>query len=277
MSYEALEPIFDRLYPHHVLARAFAPAVAKIKRRVEKYSGMKILDLCCGTGRGLGAFARTLDKPKLLGIDNNPAMIRKAKQNFPKKDFGKARFLRRNVLELKSGDIEFGTYDLALITGGSLHHFAAPERRRLLAIADKALVPGGMLIFDVINRAESKKTGTVHPFVRNYFRDDDGILTAVIYVTHYRRSRIWQQNIVLKWSAGDGKAPRMTCDSAELFPLSTRHARIEAAKAGFRPYELGIEWVPSTYMCFTKRTSITQIPRVLTDGPVRKKPMRRGR
>jgi SAM-dependent methyltransferase len=245
--YAAIGPHFDSIYPAGELACAFRSAIPGIRAHFGNKLELGILDLCCGTGRGLKALAGAFPDAKLLGIDNNSRLIEQAKNDF------RGRFIVRDVLALESGDLDATAFDIVLITGGSIHHFRPPERARVLRLAAAALIPGGLLIFDIMKRAEKSESGTVHPFLRKYFRHpENGALVAVIYVTHYREDRIWQQNVVLEWVDGETNAPRMRCDFAEFYPIDRRKALAEAQSVGLQPHPIAIKYEPTEYLCFVK-------------------------
>ncbi len=81
---------------------------------------------------------------------------------------------------------------------------------------------------------------------------ENGALVAVIYVTHYRQDRIWQQNVVLEWTEGETNAPNMRCDFAEFYPIGQLDAQAEAASVGFQPHPITIRYEPTEYLCFLK-------------------------
>jgi SAM-dependent methyltransferase len=256
-SYPALEPIWDYIYPHEPLANAMAQAVATIKGHVGKQVGLRILDLCCGTGRALAAFASPRDKPHILGVDASRKMIHQARKHFPEDRFEDVRFLERNILDLASpGDVESGSYDVVLLTGGSIQHFDAEDRDAIFKLAFESVAPGGVLLVDVMTRIEEKKPGEFDVKVRRQFRDNNGILHVVLFVLQYcEANRIWQQNVVLKWSDGDRKEPSATCDPTVVWMLTAEELAKEVRNVGLQPFPLQINWKPTQYLCFVKKRS----------------------
>lgn len=97
--------------------------------------GMKVLDLGCGTGDAL----LRLPAVDYVGVDYNADYVAMCQQRFP----DRGQFV---VLDLAKEDLPYeNEFDLALLYG-VLHHLDDDACRRLLAMAHKALKPGGRLI-----------------------------------------------------------------------------------------------------------------------------------
>jgi len=108
--------------------------VKYLTKILEPPSGAKMLDLGCGDGRILEAFARVYDDVKVYGIDINRELVRKARKNLSKYGFEtniKVKDMYGEALE---------KYDIvyAYLTKDSLSHL----RSKIV----KLLVSGGMFV-----------------------------------------------------------------------------------------------------------------------------------
>ncbi len=106
---------------------------------------MKILDLGCGPGLYAELFAR--EGHEVTGVDFSRSSIDYARMEAGKKELN-ITYLNQNYLELEVPENHFDLVTLIYTDLGVLLPF---ERQRLLANIVKALKPGGMLIFDVLN------------------------------------------------------------------------------------------------------------------------------
>ncbi|MEV6343592.1 class I SAM-dependent methyltransferase [Actinoplanes sp. NPDC051851] len=96
------------------------------------------LDVCCGTGAGLGVL-RAVCAGRVAGADFSAGMLSRARAGHPGADL-----VRTDVREL-GFDREF---DLA-VTFGALGHFLPSERPAVFAGVHRALRPGGLFAFPV--------------------------------------------------------------------------------------------------------------------------------
>jgi SAM-dependent methyltransferase len=97
--------------------------------------GDRVLDVGCGTGEILSA----LPPVDYHGIDLSPRYVEAARRRWG----GRARFTCASVAE--TAVREPASYDLVM-ANGVLHHLSDQEVRLLLALARRALKPGGRLV-----------------------------------------------------------------------------------------------------------------------------------
>jgi len=106
---------------------------------------MKILDLGCGPGLYAELFTR--EGHEVTGVDFSKNSIEYAKQQAEKRRLN-ITYLNQDYLEL---DVPQNHFDLVTLIYTDLGVLIPFERDRLLANITKALKPGGILIFDVLN------------------------------------------------------------------------------------------------------------------------------
>ncbi|KAB8166346.1 methyltransferase domain-containing protein [Streptomyces sp. 3MP-14] len=169
------------------------------------------LDLCCGTGAGLGVL-RAAGARRVVGVDRSAGMLAVAAEADER---GKANGAdgpgaadgadRRGGAELVRADVRAlpfrSAFDLA-VSFGAFGHFLAGDRRALFAAAREALRPGGLLAFPV---AAPPRVGS-----RGYW------LTWGFDAAMRVRNALWRPPFVMYYRT---------------FPLSV--ARAELAEAGF--------------------------------------------
>jgi SAM-dependent methyltransferase len=111
-------------------------------------AGHGVIDAGCGTGLVLAevisAFAWG------IGIDISPKMIRAARA----KRLARTRFVVGDCFELPSLCPRAGA---VLSRGVLLSHYGRKQSRAILDAARSALVPGGFLVFDLLNEAARTK------------------------------------------------------------------------------------------------------------------------
>lgn len=107
--------------------------------------GMNILDLGCGPGLYSEIYANI--GHKVTGVDFSKNSIDYAEQEAEKKGLN-ITYLNQNYLEL---DVQENHFDLATLIYTDLGPLLPSERAQLLANINRALKPGGILIFDVLN------------------------------------------------------------------------------------------------------------------------------
>jgi SAM-dependent methyltransferase len=135
-GYDLLAPKFDQTpfrTPDLVLE-----AVAEALRPMGPFGTG--LDICCGTGAGLGVLRRVCERG-VVGVDFSAGMLGRARAAYPGED---VRLVRADALALPFT----GAFDVA-VSFGSFGHFLPRERPALFAQAYAALRPGGRFVFPV--------------------------------------------------------------------------------------------------------------------------------
>jgi SAM-dependent methyltransferase len=97
------------------------------------------LDVCCGTGAGIGVLA-SLCRGPVMGVDFSRGMLAQARRAHPD-----AKWVRADVRALPFA----GAADVA-VSFGALGHVLPAERPALFAGVHRALRPGGVFAFPVV-------------------------------------------------------------------------------------------------------------------------------
>jgi ubiquinone/menaquinone biosynthesis C-methylase UbiE len=111
-------------------ARATAPFVEALLDAVQAAAGMKVLDVCCGTGIVTAAAAARA--ASVVGLDFSPAMLRQAPQIHPHPHFDEG-----DAEALPYADESFD----AVLSNFGVHH--APNPQKAIAEAFRVLGRGG--------------------------------------------------------------------------------------------------------------------------------------
>jgi ubiquinone/menaquinone biosynthesis C-methylase UbiE len=133
-GYDLLAPKFDRTSfrtPDDVLDAT----AAALRPRGPFGPGV---DVCCGTGAGLGVLSSVCQGP-ITGVDFSTGMLAQARRAHPD-----AGWVRADVRALPFA----GVFDLA-VSFGALGHFLPAERPVLFAAVYRVLRPGGVFAFPV--------------------------------------------------------------------------------------------------------------------------------
>ena len=131
-GYDLLAPKFDRTpfrTPDSVL-----DATAGALRPLGPFG--QGLDVCCGTGAGVGVL-RSLCRGPVTGVDFSAGMLAQARSAHPG-----AAWVRADARSLPFAEV----FDLA-VSFGALGHFLPAERPALFAGLHRALRPGGIFAF----------------------------------------------------------------------------------------------------------------------------------
>jgi SAM-dependent methyltransferase len=133
-GYDLLAPKFDRT-PFRTPQR-FLTATGEALRAFGPFAAG--LDVCCGTGAGLGLLAELCEGP-VTGVDFSAGMLARAQAAHPR-----ARLVRADARALPFR----GEFALA-VSFGAFGHFLPAERPALFAGVHRALAPGGLFAFPV--------------------------------------------------------------------------------------------------------------------------------
>jgi glycine/sarcosine N-methyltransferase len=186
-----------------------------------EFPAENILDAGCGTGLHSLIFARL--GIQATGIDNAPAMIRRARENAERSGL-KAKFVRADFLDFPTR-IK-GNFDAVYCLGnGFVHLEHDTDRLTVLKNFSDVLKPDGVLCIQILNydRILSQKPGLIsdkqgphHRFIRTYEYQDDQILFRLEVKGLPEPFELIQT----------------------LYPLTSREMRLLSEKAGFRRVNL---------------------------------------
>jgi trans-aconitate methyltransferase len=119
---------------YHELQDAIVRACAGAELR-------RVLDLGTGTGVTAQRVAEHHPSAEIVGIDESPAMLDRARRALPKADFRVARL---------EAELPAGPFDL-VVSALAVHHLDARQKADLFARVARALRPGGRFVLgDVI-------------------------------------------------------------------------------------------------------------------------------
>lgn len=133
-GYDLLAPKFD-LTPFRTPGELLAAAAPFVGRPASA------LDLCCGTGAAV-EMLRPCCRERVVGVDFSRGMLAEARRRLAASAGGPdVELVRGDVLEL-AYDAEFDV----VTCFGAIGHFRRREQPRLLAVAARALRPGGRFL-----------------------------------------------------------------------------------------------------------------------------------
>ncbi|MFD4799369.1 class I SAM-dependent methyltransferase [Streptomyces anulatus] len=137
-GYDLLAPKFDET-PYRTPDRVL-DAVTRAVRELGPFDTG--LDVCCGTGAGVGVL-RQLCRERAVGVDFSAGMLAEARGAFPLGSEGPAvHWVRADARSLPFAP----AFDLAL-SFGAFGHFLPAERFGLFAEVYGSLRPGGQFVF----------------------------------------------------------------------------------------------------------------------------------
>ena len=102
-------------------------------------SGVRILDLGCGTGLELGYYYELVPAARITGIDLAPGMLEQLRRKFPGRSL---TLIQGSYFDVPFGEAAFD----AAVSVESLHHFTQAEKIPLYTKLQKALKPDGFFI-----------------------------------------------------------------------------------------------------------------------------------
>ncbi|MEZ0367546.1 MAG: class I SAM-dependent methyltransferase [Candidatus Sericytochromatia bacterium] len=160
-----------------IMRRQIIPPVSRfIRASAHEASGLRLLDVACGTGRTLLQLSRTHPQLEYFGLDLSPYYIREARRVL--NDVPKTSLLHVNAENIPLKD---GYFDI-LTCVYLFHELPRKVRRKVIAEMYRVLKPGGLLVIeDSCQLAESReleKTMTLfpveyhEPFYKDYISDD---------------------------------------------------------------------------------------------------------
>lgn len=159
-----------------------------IKKYLEKYKKIKILDVGCGTGEvDLGLAKKGRD---ILAIDNNPKSIEIAQKRA-------VRFkanVKFKVYDFVKNDLPKNYYDF-IIASGSLHHTAEPEKNFTKLV--NSLKKGGYIVIGIYNPYGSFKVRLKREILKLLVGDDFEKKIEIYRRLFYRRQLTLQEKVAV--------------------------------------------------------------------------------
>ena len=143
-----------------------APFLLSLRDRAPERS---VIDVGCGTGEHVAFFAAA--DMRAVGLDRSESMIRAARDH---EEAGKGRFVLGDAIEARAALGDEPSFGLAICLGNMLPHMAEyADLARFLASLHDILLPGGLLLIQILNYEGILATGKRHLPV-NLRPGDDG-------------------------------------------------------------------------------------------------------
>lgn len=137
-------------------AQPFHDLVATIERR----PGMRIVDLGCGAGRLTATLAETFDALGVLGVDNSPAMLKKAAAHASER----VSFEQGDIATWHAaGGRDAGPFDL-VFSNAALHW--VPDHDALFAALAELVAAGGQLAVQMPSNFEHPSSAVATALAR---------------------------------------------------------------------------------------------------------------
>ncbi len=233
--YESIVDVFDYIYPHKEYREKSSRIVSEVLDRVGYKPVIRVLDICCGTGRGLSLF-NGLEKFELYGVDINPAFIKSAKRNVKNANFflGDARYM---------GGCGFfnNMFDVIIISGVSIQHFSPSDRQLVYRGVFRYLSLGGIFFMDILSSG-FVKNGI---FVKTHILDKKKV---VLFDRYTVEGRLFHRNILVGY-ADDFKI--LAFDEFEYYDLPLSAAKSEVKGLEFQGV-VPTSYFNSTMLLFSK-------------------------
>ena len=165
-----------------IMRRQVIPPVTRFLDAGGGARGKRLLDVACGTGRTLSAFAAAQPDLKLYGLDLSPYYVQEARETLA--DVADVSLVADNAEHMPFAD---GLFDVVTCVY-LFHELPKNARRNVLAEMHRVLRPGGLLVIeDSAQLAESSEIQFFlerfpedfhEPFFRDYLRDDLSVPVA---------------------------------------------------------------------------------------------------
>lgn len=228
--YKSIADIFDDLYPHDVFLDKVQALSKKIAKSIsnDSHGEATIVDLCCGTGRGLSIW-KGMDKTKIIGIDIDENLLQKAEQNYPT-----ATFYLRDLNYFNPDDDQISNVRVVTIFGVSIMHFDELQRGKLFSKISSMLCKGGIFVFDILPTSRLEKCNQRFINIKKHF-SRDGKETIILYdeekiEEHFRHTHIRLES--------DGMGENIAWESFPFYNINYLTLQKELLETGFKVIEI---------------------------------------
>jgi ubiquinone/menaquinone biosynthesis C-methylase UbiE len=174
------------------------PLVRHLGRR--KRSGMRLLEVACGTGRTLGQLARALPGQRYFGVDLSPHYLEQARQHLA--DIPEVTLVAENAEKLPYRDAYFDATTSVYL----FHELPRRTRARVMEELFRVTKPGGVVVLedsaqlaeaaDLAPFLENFSRGMHEPFYRDYIKHDLSEVAEAAGFEVQRVERAWLSKVV---------------------------------------------------------------------------------
>jgi len=216
--YDKLAKYIDLLYPHKEYS-SLSGIPDLLEESFRNNEEIKIIDLCCGTGRGLHIFKEN-KKFKLYGVDCSEKMLERAKQNIPNGNFEKCL--------LPDEDIPFKEkFHCAILVSATIQEFAPNDREKIYKKVWDLLYNGGYFICDVLSPEKEE----YYALVKKVIKKDNETSIFIYYRESLSKEKARQHVFLIKKQPG--KDWSLQHFVLEHFVLDIAGLSEELTRAGF--------------------------------------------
>lgn len=172
--YDVTIDYYDEIFPHDEYRETHQPVRDSILAALGTAADIPVLDLCCGTGRGLAVFSND-PRFRLIGTDVRQDMLDKAQANYPM-----ARLIHSDILDPHTPVRDEEVRCVTLI-GACIQMFAPTQRADIHKLAYHVLDDGGVYTCSVLLRSPVPDSPIVS--VKQHIPKSH---SDVVFLHHYR-------------------------------------------------------------------------------------------
>lgn len=133
-------------------------------------SKLRVLDIGCGIGELVGVLEERDDIEEVVGLDRSEGMVNAAKNHTQVE----SRIVEDNIIKKEN---EYTNFDIAFMFRTFTYLYDNLEVRHALKNISELLTPGGLLVFDCVDKNELWEDGHI-PNDRNYSFDEPADLSS---------------------------------------------------------------------------------------------------
>jgi trans-aconitate methyltransferase len=186
----------------------------------------RVLDIGCGDGKVTAELASRVPRGEVVGVDNSPAMVERARGSFPPE-----RFPNLGFLQMDARALDFRERFTVAFSNATLHWIA--DQPAVLRGVARALVPGGRVLFQMGGKGNAA-----------------GIVAAVNRLAERHPWRQWLSGMSFPYTFASPDEYTLWLSAAGLLP---RRVELLLKRMSHRGRQ-GLEgWVRTTWMPYTER------------------------